>query len=62
MKIHRTILIEKERFQEDRFQNVSDEGRFLIKVRDYSDLANIKTVKQFRCDGYISDVVGDWQL
>jgi len=59
--IWKTVICSSEYFDRSRFGEETPNGRYLIQVKDYSDLENIKLVGEFRCDEYTAVLVGDWR-
>jgi len=59
-KIWRTVICSAAEFDRSRFGDENTKGRYLIQVKDYSDLENVKLVREFRCDEYSAVIVGDW--
>jgi len=60
-KIWKTMICSAKDFDRSRFGEENPNGYYLIQVKDYSDLENIKLVQEFRCDGYTAVIVGDWR-
>ena len=50
-KIKKTILADSSTIHLGKFEK-NPSGKYLIIVKDYSDVCNIKISDQFRCDNY----------